>query len=145
MNSAAINNFIAQHRKNPVIIVGTIKNESDEHIPTVILTQKFESALVNSGKASFVANAVDREEILKELEASQDWASDATVKRLANITGADFMLMGSVHTIVDAISGKMTRTYYVHVELVDIESTVKLWIGDNAEIKKVITRPSTRF
>jgi uncharacterized protein (TIGR02722 family) len=144
MNSGAISNYVVEHKKKPVIIVGTIKNESDEHIDTVILSDRFKAALLNSGKADFVASGSDREEIRKEREDSQDWASDETVKRLANETGADFMLIGSVRTVVDSISGKMTRVYYVHTELVDIENTKSFWIGDNSDIKKVITRSSTR-
>ena len=144
VSAAAISNFTARTGRNPVVIVGKIENKSDEHIDTMILAQKFEAALVNSGKARFVANAFDRSQIRQEREDMQNWASDETVKRLANEIGADFMLIGSVRTIVDSNQKTMARTYYVHAELVNIESTEKFWIGDNSEIKKVITRSSVR-
>jgi uncharacterized protein (TIGR02722 family) len=144
VDAAAISSFTARTGRNPVIIVGKIENKSDEHIDTMILAQKFEAALVNSGKARFVANALDRAQIRQEREDMQNWASDETIKRLANEIGADFMLIGSVRTIIDSNQKTMTRTYYVHTELVNIESTEKFWIGDNSEIKKVITRSSVR-
>jgi curli biogenesis system outer membrane secretion channel CsgG len=110
----------------------------------MIIAQKFEAALVNSGKVRSVANAMERSQIRREREDMQNWASDETVKRLAHEVGADFMLIGSVRTIVDSNQKQMTRVYYVHAELVNIESTEKFWIGDNSEIKKVISRPSVR-
>jgi uncharacterized protein (TIGR02722 family) len=144
MNSAVIAEYTGRTNRKPVIIVGNIKNASDEHIDTMIIAQKFETALVNSGKVRSVANAMDRSQIRQEREDMQNWASDETVKRLAHEVGADFMLIGSVRTIVDSNQKQMTRAYYVHAELVNIESTEKFWIGDNSEIKKVINRPSVR-
>jgi len=55
------------------------------------------------------------------------------------------MLIGAVKTIVDMNSARRTRTYYVTAELIDIESNRKLWIGENSEIKKLITRSKVRF
>jgi PBP1b-binding outer membrane lipoprotein LpoB len=144
MSAAVIAEYTGRNNKKPVIIVGNIQNASDEHIDTMILAQKFEAALVNSGKVRSVANAMDRSQIRQEREDMQNWASDETVKRLAHEVGADFMLIGSVRTIVDSNQKQMTRVYYVHAELVNIESTEKFWIGDNSEIKKVISRPSVR-
>ena len=48
--------YPSQHGgKLPVVIVGSYRNKSDEHIDTEILTKKLEAALVNSGKVEFVA------------------------------------------------------------------------------------------
>ena len=53
------------------------------------------------------------------------------------------MLIGSVKTIVDAVSGKSTRTYYVTAELIDIETNRKLWAGEDSSIKKLIKSEKT--
>ncbi len=145
VNAPAISNYIRSNNKLPVVIVGTFRNDSDEHIDTSILTKKFETALINSGKVDFVASASERGELRTEREEQQAWASEETAKRLANETGADFMLIGSVKTMIDQADRTMTRTYWVYAELIDIESNRKLWIGENSEIKKVITRSAFRM
>ena len=145
VNAPAITNYIRNNGILPVVIVGKFRNDSDEHIDTSILTKKFEVALINSGKVDFVASSSERGEIRQEREEQQTWASEETAKRLANETGADFMLIGSVKTMVDQMDNTSTRTYWVYAELIDIESNRKLWLGENSEIKKVITRSKTRL
>ncbi len=145
VNAPAITNYIRNNNKLPVVIVGNFRNDSDEHIDTSILTKKFETALINSGKVDFVASSSERGELRQEREEQQTWASEETAKRLANETGADFMLIGSVKTMVDQMDKTSTRTYWVYAELIDIESNRKLWLGENSEIKKVITKSKTRM
>ena len=145
VNAPAITNYIRNNNALPVVIVGNFRNDSDEHIDTSILSKKFEVALINSGKVDFVASSSERGEIRQEREEQQAWASEETAKRLANETGADFMLIGSVKTMVEHVNNVSTRTYWVYAELVDIESNRKLWLGENSEIKKVITKSKTRM
>ncbi|MBE6344251.1 MAG: penicillin-binding protein activator LpoB [Spirochaetaceae bacterium] len=145
VNAPAITNYVRTNGKLPVVIVGSFRNDSDEHIDTSILTKKFETALINSGKVDFVASASERGELRTEREEQQSWASEETAKRLANETGADFMLIGSVKTMVDQADKTSTRTYWVYAELIDIESNRKLWIGENSEIKKIIKRSNVRM
>ena len=145
VNAPAITNYIRNNGTLPVVIVGNFRNDSDEHIDTSILTKKFETALINSGKVDFVASSSERGEMRQEREERQTWASEETAKRLANETGADFMLIGSVKTMGDQMDNTSTRTYWVYAELIDIESNRKLWLGENSEIKKVITRSKTRL
>ncbi len=145
VSAAAITNYIRENQELPVVIVGSFRNQSDEHIDTSILSQKFEVALVNSGRVDFVADAEQREDLRQERVEQQEWASEETASRLANETGADFMLVGTVKTIVDAYDNESTRTYFITAELIDIETNRKLWIGENSEIKKFITKPRARF
>ncbi|MCR4938864.1 MAG: penicillin-binding protein activator LpoB [Treponemataceae bacterium] len=144
VNAGSITNYINKNGKEPLVIVGSFRNESDEHLDTSILAKKFEAALINSGRVEFVASSSERTEIREERSEQQLWASEDTAKRLANETAADFMLIGSVKTIIDSVAGKSTRTYYVYAELIDIETNKKLWMGENSEIKKVINRSATR-
>jgi len=140
---------VAQFEKNkgelPVVIVGTFRNDSDEHIDTSIITKKMEAAIINSGKAEFVASKTERSEIRDERQEQQSWSSEATAKAIANETGADYILIGSVKTIVDKAGKYATRTYYVYAELIDVESNKKIWMGSNEEIKKVIKTPGAKL
>ena len=144
VNAPAIENYIRNNRMLPVVIVGSFKNDTDEHIDTSIIVKKFETALINSGKVDFVASSSERQEIREERLEQQEWASEETAKRIANEYGADFMLIGSVKTSVDMVDNKTVRTYFVYAELIDIETNRKLWIGENSEIKKLITKSNYR-
>lgn len=70
--SPRIAGYASSHAgKLPVVIVGSYRNKSDEHIDTEILTKKLETALVNSGKVEFVASSFEREEIREERKGSE--------------------------------------------------------------------------
>jgi uncharacterized protein (TIGR02722 family) len=137
--------FEKKNSRLPVVIVGSFRNESDEHIDTSIISKKLETALINSGKAEFVASKDERTDIRSERQDQQAWASEETAKEIAAETGADFMLIGSVKTIVDRAGGTSTRAYYIDYELIDILSNKKIFVGENSEIKKVIKRSSSSF
>ncbi|MBE6349827.1 MAG: penicillin-binding protein activator LpoB [Spirochaetaceae bacterium] len=145
VNAQAIKNYLLQHKRQPTVILGKFRNLSDEHLDTSILAKKFEIALVNSGRVSFVASSSDRDLVRLERDDQQYNASEDTAKSLGNETGADFMLFGSVKTIVDQAKGKTLRSYIVNAELVDIETNQKVWVGENSEIRKLITRSSVRW
>jgi penicillin-binding protein activator len=145
LSSARIAQFEAKKGKLPVVIVGSFKNDSDEHIDTSIITKKMETAILNSGKADFVASSSERTELRTERQEQQGFASEATAKALANETGADFMMIGSVKTIVDKAGKTATRTYFVYGEMIDLETNKKIWMGENSEIKKVIKTSSTKL
>lgn len=143
--SPRVAEFEKKNGKLPVFIVGTFKNSSDEHIDTSIISKKMETVILNSGKADFVASSGERGELRTERQEQQSWSSEETAKAIANETGADFMLIGSVKTIVDKAGKMSTRTYFVNAEVIDVETNRKIWIGENDEIKKVIKTPSAKL
>lgn len=145
LTSPRVQQASAKKRDLPVIIVGSFRNDSDEHIDTSIITKRMESAILNSGKADFVASKFERAEIRDERTEQQGWASEETAKALANETGADFILTGSVKTIVDKAGKTAVRTYFVYGELTDLETNKKIWIGENSGIKKVIKTAGAKF
>jgi uncharacterized protein (TIGR02722 family) len=129
--------FVKAERRQPVVIVGLVRNKSSEHIQTDGFVNDIERELINSGEVKFVASPAQREEIRAELESQQSFASEATVKRLANETGADFMMQGVITSTTDAVSGKKVILYQVDMELINMESSEKVWLGTK-KIKKVI-------
>ena len=123
--------------RRPVVIVGDVRNMSSEHIDTSPFIRSMERELINSGAVRFVAGDAIREKIRQERMEQQVHADEATAARLGAETGADFMLQGSIVSMTDAVDGVRAVTYIVNLDLIDIETTEIVWIG-NTEIKKII-------
>ncbi len=136
--------YFARAGKKPVVIVGTIRNMSSEHLETGVFAKDIERELVNSGKVKFVANAYERTEIRQERLEQQQFATEETAKRLAAETGADYMLKGSIKTQMDTEGRKQVKFYQTDLELIHIESNEKVWIGTK-KIKKFVKRPIAKF
>ena len=130
--------------RTPMVIVGRFRNESSEHINTAIISSTMESAIFNSGRLDFVAGGDLRDEIRIERADQQNNASPETMARLRNETGADYMMTGTVRSIVDRDGNQSVRTYFVTAELTDIETNQRIWMGQNSEIKKLVTQPRNR-
>ena len=67
----------------------------------------------------------------------QSYSSSESAKELANEQAADYMLQGVINSIVDSFEGQKVVYYQVNLELVDLESNTKVWLGDK-KIKKSI-------
>ena len=146
-SSAAVKRYPKEHGgKVPTVIIGSYKNASDEHIDTRILTDCLQAELLEDENVRFVAQKEDRSEVREERNDQQENARAETRSKLKYETGADYMMQGSIRTIVESTdNGKKTaRTYYVVTELIDIETNEILWKNDNREIKKIITRSASR-
>ncbi len=130
--------------KNPVVIVGTVRNRSHEHINTQTFVKDLERALINSGRVDFVASRSEREEIREERKDQAVYSSEETAKEHGREIGADYMLQGSINTIEDRVEGKRVMFYQVDLELIDLENNRKAWIGDK-KIKKLIEQKRLGF
>lgn len=139
-NRPWIEHYTAEHGQKPVVIVGTVRNKSSEHIETETFIKDLERELINNGRVKFVANKMERGELREERREQQTWAREATQKRLAAETGADYMLQGSIKTINDRENKLQVKFYQVDLELVHLETNEKVWMGDK-KIKKVVKRP----
>ncbi|MFA7566085.1 MAG: penicillin-binding protein activator LpoB [Alkalispirochaeta sp.] len=132
-----LSKFNASAGREPVVIVGTVRNLSSEHINTETFINDMERELVNSGMVRFVAASEQRKELRAERLDQQTQATQETISRLGAETGADFMLQGSISSIVDAVDGQKAVFYQADMELINIETSEKVWLGQK-EIKKII-------
>lgn len=140
-----LNQHSRQHQQPPVVIVGNVRNESMEHIDTDVITKEMERAFVNSGSVNVVASSGERQDIRQERLEQQEFASLETMKEMAKEMGADFMLIGNISSIVDETPDRRTLAvfYTVNMELVNVETNQKVWIG-NKKIKKIVERRNYR-
>jgi len=133
--------------RKPTVVVGRFRNESSEQINTEIITSIMETAIFNSGRLDFVAPQGLRQELYDEraYQSASGHVSDSTAARIGMEIGADFIMTGSIRTVIDRDGNTTVRTYYVTAELTNIETGARVWIGQNSDITKVITRPANRF
>lgn len=145
IDSPRITQFTAQNKRLPVIRVGSFKNASSEPIDTSIVSKRMQVAILNSGKADFVADSAASEELRAEAAEQQDWANEDTAAALADETGADFLLTGAVKTIIQTAGNQQVREYVVSADVTDITTHRIIWSNENNEIKKVIKKQKTRL
>jgi PBP1b-binding outer membrane lipoprotein LpoB len=145
MANPRFNESVKDFKSRPKVLVGPFANDSDEHIDTGIITTVMEDEIFNSGRLDFVAGGALRDIIRAERLDQRDWASEETAVRLGRETGADFLLTGSVKTIVDRWDNESTRTYFVSSGLTNIENGERVWMKTNSEIKKYMKRPKNKI
>jgi penicillin-binding protein activator len=137
-----LSRFTQTEGRTPVVIIGTMRNLSSEHIEMTTFVDDISRELINSGAVRFVASRDVREELREERADQQYYASEETAKLVAAETGADFMLQGSVKTIMDRVDRTQAKYYQVDMKLVDVQTSETVWIG-NKEIMKIVE--SSRF
>jgi len=146
LSSALVNQAIeAISGRKPTVIVSKFKNESSEHIDTTIISNIMETVIFNSGKLDFVTGGSTRDAVRAERQEQQSFASEQTAAALGKEIGADFIMTGTVRTIIDRADNKTIRTYFVTAELTNIETNARIWLSTNNDITKVITRPRNRL
>jgi uncharacterized protein (TIGR02722 family) len=136
--------FKIKHGGEPTVIVGRVKNRSHEHINVQTFVKDLERALINSGQVQFVASKGERSGIREERKDMAKHASDETMKGPGQEIGADFMLIGVINTIRDDIGKKAVMYYQTNLELINLSTNVKVWIGDK-KIKKLIKKKSVKW
>jgi hypothetical protein len=115
--------FTQMMGRTPVVVVGMVLNRTHEHLNTQTFVKDLERALVRSGQVQFVANTGQRQEMRQE-------------------SGADFMLQGTINSLVDELDSARGVFYQVDLELLDIPSTIKVWQGQK-KVKKLVERSKT--
>jgi hypothetical protein len=124
----------------PTIVVGDFTNRTYEHIAVGTFVNDLERAYTNSGAVQVMAGGKARDAIRDERADQQANANAATRAKLANETGARYMLQGEIQAIEDSEGKEKVVFYQVDATMVDMESNAKVWIGQH-KIKKYILRP----
>lgn len=127
------------NNKRPVIVVGTITNKSHEHIDSDMFIKDIERAIIKNGSVRLVQAGAKREELRAEREdQNTGYVSQETAKRWGLELGADFMLQGTINSIVDSYKKNKVVAYQVDLELTDLETNEVVWMGDK-KIKKTVS------
>jgi len=139
-----LNNFSESKRRQPVVVVGTVMNNSHEHINVQTFVTDLERELTNSQKVTFVAGKTERDEVRTERKEQAMYAREDTQKAPGREIGADYMMKGTIATILDEADGTKAMFYQVDLQMVDLESNAKVWFGQK-KIKKVVEKKRSIF
>ncbi|MEQ6168717.1 MULTISPECIES: penicillin-binding protein activator LpoB [unclassified Ekhidna] len=131
------NDFRIENDRKPVVIVGYVQNKSAEHIESETFIKDIEREFINSGFVRVVSNAEFREKLREERAEQGEFASPETQAKWGKELGADFMMFGVITAVTDSYKKEKVVNYKVNLELTNIETNEKVWIGDK-EIKKYI-------
>ncbi|MFT3910065.1 MAG: penicillin-binding protein activator LpoB [Ferruginibacter sp.] len=141
INQALTADWLTNHTqakgKKPVVIVGMVTNKSHEHIEAETFMNDLERSFITTSKVGLVQSGKKREELRAEKADQQTNASQSTMKKFGLENGADYILQGSINSIVDAYKKKKSVTYQINLELTNIETNEVVWIGDKKIAKLV--------
>jgi len=134
-----VKEFRANKGEAPIVVIGTIRNKSHEHINIDTFMNDIQKELIKQGTVRFLVAKKERDEVSEE----QDYqASNPKIKKKAegDQLGADFMVQGEISSILDEAGKLQVRYYQIDLEFVNIATHEKVWIGQK-KIKKVIRQP----
>ena len=128
--------------RKPVVVVDTVLNRTHEQLNTQTFVKDLERVLMQSKQVQFAADAGQRQDLRQErLDQAQHARADA-IKPTDQESGADFMLQGTINSLMDELDSARAVFYQVDLELIDIASNVKVWQGQK-KVKKLVERSKT--
>jgi uncharacterized protein (TIGR02722 family) len=144
MNHPWLSKHVTTTSKDPVVIVGAIRNKSSEHIAVGTFTSDIERAFINSGEVNVVASSLERQDLREEKQDQARFATIESLKKQGVELGADYMMTGEINSIIDQEEGEKVVFYQVDLSLIDIQTNAKVWIGQK-KIKKFIERKRVSY
>eukprot|EP01133_Synstelium_polycarpum_P011254 gene11254-13135_t len=88
--------------KKPTVIVGMVQNKSHEHIEAETFVKDVETAFIQTQRVRLVQGGKKREELRAEKADQQANATVSSMKKFGLENGADYILQGSINSIVDS-------------------------------------------
>lgn len=134
-----VNNHQAKNNgSKPKVIVGLVKNKSHEHIDAEAFVKDVEKSFIMSGKVRLIQGGAKRNELRSErTDQNKGFTLPETVKKWGKELGADYMLQGTINSIVDTYKKKKVVYYHIDLQLTNLETNEVIWIGDK-KIKKYV-------
>jgi len=127
--------WYSNHDRKPRVFIATIQNKSHEHIPIDTFINDLKRFMLKSDRVQFVSAGKIRDEVRQERREQELYATEETRARMAEETGADFALSGSINSTVQQTADTRITFYQVDLNLIDMTSTEEVWYGQK-KIKK---------
>lgn len=143
---SSLETWVAQTNpaEKPVVILETFKNRSSEHLDTQALYDHIKTALIHSGKFTFLDKAA-RTEIAQEYEyQGSGYVDPDQATGPGKQKAARFLLGGVITSTVQEVGPNKAVYYKTTFELTSIETTEIVWT-DHKEITKHFKKKSVGF
>ncbi|MBC7948579.1 MAG: penicillin-binding protein activator LpoB [Chitinophagaceae bacterium] len=127
----------SKNGQRPVVIVGFVSNKTHEHIEAETFLKDIEQSFLSTQKVRLVQGGKKREELRAEKADQQTNSTVSSMKKFGLEQGADYILHGSINSIVDSHKRKKVAYYQVNLELTNIESNEVVWIGEKKIAKYI--------
>ena len=128
----------------PVLYVGTVENNSDQHIDVQALTNAISTRLIQSGKFQFV-DMSQVKAIQAQLAYQHSGVVDQnTAAQIGRQVGAQYMLYGDISSISQRNSSEQTLYLQVTMKLLNIQTGMIVWQGEK-QISKAANRKTFSF
>ncbi len=136
--------YIANAKKPPVVILERVQNRTEEHIDTLSLTEKIETALGKTRKVQFV-NKKLRESLEEEYKYNESgYVSEISQKKRGKQIGADYMMAGALATNVQEMGADKLIYYKLTMNFTNLESSVTD-CTEEREIRKKFEKKRVRM
>ncbi len=135
---------IKSAQEPPIVMVGTVRNRTSEHVDVKSLTDKIRTELIKSGKFRFSDKAA-REEVADEYDYQNSGLVDKNkaVKK-GKQAGVQYLITGDVASNVQEVGKDKIVFYITTLNLINLESNLIEW-SDNKEIRKRYKKQSIGF
>ena len=121
----------------PIIVVGNVRNETEDYINPDLFTDPIREELLNSGRVRVFVEKDLRSELREERISTQEFSRPEYIRKVANEISADFMMVGAIKDQKERSRDlkKIINYYQTTLELIDVESGEVVWI-QTEEIEK---------
>lgn len=140
VNSLGESGAFQQIQGQPLLMVGRMKNKTSEHIDMESLADKVRVELSKRGKFAFV-NKEAREQLAEEYEYQRSgYVDPARAKGPGQQAAADYLMTGSVASIVQEVGNDKVVYYKMTMELTNLRTGVIEWTEEKELRKKFVKR-----
>lgn len=125
----------------PRVTMADVKNKTSEYIDTKSITDTIRAQLLKSGQVRFVADIDHMQGQTDELMRQNQTGlyKKSTTKKIGNMVGADYRVLGNIDSIVKRTSDVKDVYYKFSLMLMNIETGEIEW-ADEKEIRKTSSR-----
>ena len=139
LNAPWSSKFMEYSGRLPVVMVATVYNKTDEHISADTFINDLERAFIESKRVRVVQGGAELDEIRAIRQGQISFTDPAVRDYLQKELGVDYVLQGTINKIADTDANRRVYFYQVDLELTDLKTTEKVWMGQK-ELKKYVEK-----
>ncbi|GAK51529.1 hypothetical protein U14_02774 [Candidatus Moduliflexus flocculans] len=139
LNDSWSNKFMEYSGRLPVVMVATVYNKTDEHISADTFISDLERAMIESKRVRVVQGGAELDEIRAIRQGQTSYTDPAVRDYLQKELGVDYVVQGAINKISDIDANRRVYYYQVDLELIDLKTTEKVWIGQQ-KLKKYVEK-----